>query len=216
MNYDELIESLQRTMEENSSEFQAELPLLVVRAQNYLQRRLDPPDIVTYVTVTGAASSRELALPSDLLVLKGVDVLVSSEQRPLLQQTAEWLTTYWPVVTSVGTPKYYAAKDNNSILLAPTLTSAFPFVVKYVSKVPLLSTSVSSNWFTENAENAFFFTAMMYANYWAKNPEMATAWKAQADEELTALNNEARRARRQDAADRTSGSPENNIQEGAR
>lgn len=41
-------------------------------------------------------------------------------------------------------------------------------------------------------------------------------WKQQADEELTALNNEFRRARRQDASDRTSGAPENNIAEGAR
>lgn len=215
MNYDALVSSLQLQMEEDSAEFLAELPNIVSRAQNYLQRRLDPPAIFTYTTVSCSAANPLLSLPADLLVLKSLE-LTRGERQPLLQQTNEWLSVYWPVATSVGTPKYYAARDNSTVKLAPTPVSDAPIEVEYVAREPILSTSTSTNWFSEQADNAFVLAAMMYCNLWAKNPEGANMWKQQADEELTALNNEFRRARRQDASDRTSGAPENNIAEGAR
>jgi hypothetical protein len=215
MNYDALVSSLQLQMEEDSAEFLSELPQIVSRAQNYLQRRLDPPATFTYTTVSCSASNPLLSLPSDLLVLKNLE-LVRDERRPLLQQNNEWLSVYWPVATSVGTPKYYAARDNSTVMLAPTPVSNAPVLVEYVAREPILSTSTSTNWFSQQADNAFVLAAMMYSNLWAKNAELAQVWKQQTDEELTALNNEFRRARRQDASDRTSGTPENNIAEGAR
>lgn len=215
MTYDQLIASLQLQMEENSEEFLEELPQIVSRAQNYLQRRLDPPAIFTYTTVSCSVSNPLLSLPSDLLVLKNLE-LTRGERRPLIQQTNEWLSVYWPIATSVDTPKYYAARDNSTVMLAPTPVSNAPVLVEYVAREPILSTSTSTNWFSEQADNAFQLAAMMYSSLWAKNAELAAVWKAQADEELTALNNEFRRSRRQDAADRTTGAPENNIAEGAR
>jgi len=57
---------------------------------------------------------------------------------------------------------------------------------------------------------------MMYANMWTKNPNATNIWKGAADEELSVLNNTARRARRSDDTDRSGGSPENNLAEGSR
>lgn len=203
-------------MEEDSDEFVSALPSIIERAQGYIQRRVDPIAILRFTEVSVSASSRTVALPSDILVLKSVQYAVSGVATNLVQQTNEYLTTYWPIYTSVGTPKYYAAKDNTAIFLAPTPASNATAAFEYVPKVSILSSAIPTNWFSENAESAFFAAAMMYSHAWTKNAAGTQTWKGLTDEELAAINNEARRARRSDTSDRSQGTPENNIAEGQR
>ena len=212
--YDSLVADVIANMEEDSDEFLAALPSIIQRAQEYIQRRSDPVEILKSAVVT--AVSRETILPADVLVVKSVVAEVSSQSTPLLQQTNEFLTAYWPAYTSVGVPKYYAAKDNVSIFLAPTPTGATPLTVEYVAKLPILSSAATTNWFSQNMSSAFFMSAMMFANLWTKNSSGYAVWKALTDEELGAINNTARRARRDDSSDRNSGAPENNLAAGAR
>jgi len=214
--YSTLVTDIIANMEEDSTEFTSALPSIIERAQGYLQRRSDPINILRYSVVSVSASSRTVNLPSDVLVLKNVQLSTSGGHITLLQQTNEYLTAYWPIYTSVGTPKYYAAKDNLQIFLAPTPVSAALATIEYVAKVTVLTSALPSNWFSDNADSAFFAACMMYANMWAKNSSALQFWKGLADEELAAINNEARRSRRSDAVDRSGGTPENNIGEGVR
>ena len=209
--YDSLTADIVANMEEDSSEFLAALPTIVVRAQDYLQRRIDTPNILRMADVTVSASTRTIDLPSDLLVLKAVQLSTNVGTLNLIQQTNEYLTSYWPVYTSVGTPKYYAAKDNLQIFVAPTPEVNSSALVEYVPRVTVLTSAQPSNWFSDNAEAAFFAACMMFANAWTKNPGAVQLWKGQTDEELAVLNNEARRSRRSDISDRNAGPPENNL-----
>lgn len=212
--YPSLVIDLIDNMEEDSAEFRAALPNIIGRAQEYIQRRIDPLQILRFATVSTSAGSRELALPSDLLVLKSLTAEVSGEWRPLYQQTNEYLTAYWPVYTSVDTPKYYAPKDNTAVFLAPTPANNAAAQIEYVPRVTVLSSALPSNWFSQNTGTALFNAAMMYSNMWTKNASAVPLWKTATDEELAIINNEARRGRRSDSSDRTSGAPENNIAEG--
>lgn len=198
-------------MEEDSDEFVSALPTIVQRAQAYLQRRVDSVNILRTATVSVSAGTRALTLPTDLLVLKSIQVSLAAGWTNLLQQTNEYLTAYWPVYTSVGQPKYYAPVDNTQVLLAPTPASATAAHVEYVAKVTVLTSAAPTNWFSENADAAFFAATMMYANLWTKNSAAVDRWKAVADEELFTLNNEARRARRSDDVNRSGGPAENNL-----
>lgn len=198
-------------MEEDSDEFTSAIPSIIERAQGYLQRRIDPLEIIYYADVSVSASTRTLSLPSDLRILRSIEVCVSGGWRQLYQQTGEYLTVYWPDFTQVGEPKYYAPKNNSEILLAPTPVSAVAARLEYIAKVTVLTSAQQTNWFSENLGEAFFAAAMMYANMWTKNKESTLIWKNLADEELTVVNNEAKRTRRNDAVDRSGGTPENTI-----
>lgn len=209
--YSTLADDIVATMEENSAEFLAALPTIISRAQAYLQRRIDPVNIIRFVEVSVSASTRTLQLPSDLLVLKSVQTCTSTGWGNLIQQTNEYLTAYWPDWTSCAPSKYYAAKDNTQIFLAPTPPTGGLAHLEYIPKVTVLSSAAPTNWFSQNAEAALFNACMFYANLWSKNSAAADRWKAAADEELFAINNEARRARRSDTSDRSQGPPENNI-----
>lgn len=214
--YTTLFNDVVANMEEDSAEFASALPSIIERAQSYLQRRVDPIAIIRYSDVPVLASNRILTLPPNVLVLKSIQLVVGGVASNLVQQTNEYLTAYWPDYNLVAKPKYYAAKDNAEVFLAPTPDNNGSATIEYIPKVSILSSSTPSNWFSQNAEVAFFSAAMMYANAWTKNASAIDVWKAQADEELAVLNNEARRARRSDTSDRTQGTPENNIGDGQR
>jgi hypothetical protein len=214
--YTTLFNDVVANMEEDSAEFVSALPSIIERAQSYLQRRVDPIAIIRYSDVTVSASNRLLTLPSDVLVLKSLQLTVDGMASNLVQQTNEYLTAYWPNYTSVSRPKYFAAKDNAEVFLAPTPDVNGTATIEYIPKVTILSSAAPANWFSQNAEVAFFSAAMMYSNAWTKNAEAINTWKAQTDEELAVLNNEARRSRRSDTSDRTQGTPENNIGDGQR
>lgn len=209
--YSELVAAIQANMEEDSAEFLAELPKIIERAQSHLQRRLDPININRFTEVSVSASTRTLNLPSDLLVLKSIQVCASGGWTNLLQQNNEFLTAYWPDYTSCAPSKYYAPKDNLTVYLAPTPASHGLALVEYIPRVTILSSTAPTNWFSQNADTALFNAAMLYANMWAKNGGAVTTWKSLLDEELQVLNIEAARARRSDTVNRQDGSPENTL-----
>ena len=209
--YSTLISDIQANMEEDSAEFVSALPAIVERAQSHLQRRLDPVNIITFTEVSVSASTRTLSLPSNLLVLKSIQVCATGGWNTLFEQNNEFLTAYWPDYTSCAPTKYYAPKDNATIFLAPTPPSNSTALIEYIPRVTVLSSAYPSNYFSQNADSAFFAAAMMYANAWTKNANAVQLWKNLTDEELAVLNIEYMRARRSDTSNRNQGSPENTI-----
>lgn len=209
--YTTLTNDIIANMEEDSAEFVSALPSIIERAQNHLQRRLDPVNIIRFTEISVSASNRTLALPSDLLVLKSIQVCATGGWNNLLEQNNEFLTAYWPDYTSCAPAKYYAPKDNASIFLAPTPPTNVAALVEYIPRVTILSSAFPTNYFSERADTAFFAAAMLYANAWTKNAGGTAIWKRILDEELAVLNNESSRARRSDTSNRYDGSPENTI-----
>jgi hypothetical protein len=209
--YSTLVADIQANMEEDSAEFVSALPSIIERAQSYLQRRLDPINTFRFTTVSVSASTRTLALPADLLVLKSIQVCATGGWSTLIEQNNEFLTAYWPDYTSCAPTKYYAPKDNATIFLAPTPPSNASALIEYIPQVTILSSAFPTNYFSERADSAFFAAAMMYANAWTKNANAVTIWKGIADEELAVLNIEYTRARRSDTSNRNLGSPENTL-----
>ena len=209
--YSTLTNDIIANMEEDSEEFVSALPSIIERAQLHLQRRLDPVNIIRFTEVSVSASSRTLSLPSDLLVLKSIQVCATGGWTNLLEQNNEFLTAYWPHYTSCAPTKYYAPKDNATLYLAPTPPSNATALIEYIPRVTVLSSAYPSNYFSERTEAAFFAAGMMFANAWTKNAAAVQIWKSILDEELTALNVESTRARRSDTSDRYNGTPENTL-----
>lgn len=213
--YDTLAQDIKSTLEEDSAEFDAALPLVIAKAQSYVQRKVDAAQFIRFEDLTLTAGVRTLDLPSDTLILKSIRVEGDDGWVELIQQTNEFLTVVWPVFTSTGAPTYYASRSNTGIFIAPTPSANAAANIEYIARVTTLSSTAPSNWISENLGTALFAAGMYYANLWAKNQSAAQMWKSNADEELLAANNEARRVRRSDSVDRNEGSPENNIQQGA-
>ena len=139
--YSTLVADVQANMEEDSAEFVSALPSIIERAQGYLQRRLDPINTFRFTEISVSASTRTLALPSDLLVLKSIQVCATGGWTTLLEQNNEFLTAYWPDYTSCAPTKYYAPKDNATIFLAPTPPTNSTALIEYIPQVTILSSA---------------------------------------------------------------------------
>lgn len=213
--YSTLSSDIQNTLEENSTEFLDALPGIITRGQAYIQNRLDGPSLVKHAEILLSQGEYEIPLPADCQIIKSVQLNTAGVITPLMLQTNEYLGVYWPTRGTAGTPKYYAPKDETTIYIAPAATAAQLLMIEYVAKIATLTSAEPTNWFATNAETALFNSCMMFANRWAKNMQATTVWKSLTDEEIAALNNVARRNRRDDSYDRTQGSPENNLMDGA-
>ena len=211
-NYSYLKTDIINTIENDSTEFENQIPYLIEKAEDRLVKELDDPGLDNFATFTFTASNPTVSLPADTLVVRNVNFTtsVSTTSTPpnskisLLQRTYEYALDYWaPVSASTGVPKYYARKTNTAIYVVPTPTSALSGEVQYTRRPLALSsatgTSVTtSNYFSEFCYNALFSACMIEATFFIKDFQILPTWEAKYKNSIDGLRNQARRMRQDD------------------
>ena len=113
-NYSYLKTDIINTIENDSTEFENQIPYLIEKAEDRLVKELDDPGLDNFATFTFTASNPTVSLPADTLVVRNVNFTtsVSTTATPpnsrvsLLQRTYEYALDYWaPVSASTGVPK---------------------------------------------------------------------------------------------------------------
>ena len=95
------------------------IPKMVNRAEERLTKDLDDYGLVTYTSVAVSAGNNKVTLPSGTRIVKNVNITSDGSKINLLQRTDEFINDYWPVSASTSEPKYYARRNNTTILIAP-------------------------------------------------------------------------------------------------
>ena len=82
------------------------------------------------------------------------------------------MNEYKPNRTSsgAGTPKYYAVYDYDTHMLAPTPNAALTVELAYTYKPPVLSSTTTSNWMSQNAPNVLLYGCVLEALGYLKGP----------------------------------------------
>ena len=205
-NYSFLKTDIINTAENDSTEFSEQIPKLVEKAEDRLVKELDDPGLDNFASFTFTASSPTVSLPVDSLVVRNVSFTTSTSSliTPLLQRTYEYAIDYWPYASaSVGTPRYYARKNNTAIYIVPTPTSALTGEIQYTRRpIPLSSatgtSATTSNYFSEFTYNALFNACMVEASKFTKSWDIVQVWESSYTNSVDALRNQARRMRQDD------------------
>tara|TARA_R100000093_G_scaffold129_1_gene406 strand:+ start:51 stop:731 length:681 start_codon:yes stop_codon:yes gene_type:complete len=205
-NYSFLKTDLINTAENDSTEFANQIPKFVEKAEDRLVKELDDPGLDNFASFTFTASSPTVSLPVDSLVVRNVSFTTSTSSliTPLLQRTYEYAIDYWPYASaSVGTPRYYSRKNNTSIYIVPTPTSALTGEIQYTRRpIPLSSatgtSATTSNYFSEFTYNALFNACMVEASKFTKSWDIVQVWESSYTNSVDALRNQARRMRQDD------------------
>ena len=205
-NYSFLKTDLINTAENDSSEFADQIPKFVEKAEDRLVKELDDPGLDNFSSFSFTASNPTVSLPVDTLVIRNVNFKTSASSNitTLLQRTYEYAIDYWPYAsTSVGTPRYYARKNNTSIYIVPTPTSALSGEIQYTRRPLALSSATgtsatTSNYFSEFAYNALFNACMIEASKFTKSWDIVQVWESSYTNSVDALRNQARRMRQDD------------------
>jgi hypothetical protein len=205
-NYAFLKTDLINTAENDSTEFADQIPKFVEKAEDRLVKELDDPGLDNFASFSFTASNPTVSLPVDTLVIRNVNFKTSASSNitTLLQRTYEYAIDYWPYASaSVGTPRYYARKNNTSIYIVPTPASAVTGEIQYTRRpIPLSSatgtSATTSNYFSEFAYNALFNACMIESAKFTKSWTIVPAWEGSYNNSIDALRNQARRMRQDD------------------
>ena len=229
-NYSFLKTDIINTIENNSSEFEEQIPFIVEKAEDRLIKELDDPGLDNYSTFSFTASDPVVSLPADALVVRNVNYTTSvstaaisaNSKINLLQRTYEYAIDYFPYASaSTGTPRYYSRKTNTQIYIVPTPASAVSGEIQFTRRPLALAsatgTSVTtSNYFSEFCYNALFAACMVEATYFIKDFQTLPNWEGKYKNSIDALRNQSRRTRQDDmqSANNPSGGP-NPVLQGA-
>lgn len=192
MTYDSLLEDVVAYTERtNDTQLVAQLPRLVLLAENKLAAKLKTLGVQQVLNTTLSPSVATLAKPEFWRNTMSFTVqLASGRRKPLLLRSYEFCTQFWPTRTSTSEPRYYADYNYQNFLITPTPDSAYTIELVYFPRLTPLSDDAQVNWFTKHAPQALLAATVHEAHLWLKNTEKAAAWSAMRDEAIADLTKE--------------------------
>ena len=124
------------------------LDTIIKNAENRIYRESDSDDNRFYATSTLISGNRYVTIPSDLRIIRYVQLKDASGNQTYLQKrdTSFMSEFYNTPGTASGLPKYYGNWDANFWVVAPTPNSTFEITLAYIKQpTSLTDSSVSSS-----------------------------------------------------------------------
>ena len=197
-NYTTLTTEIVNTTENNAQEFLDQIPNIVNRAEERLTDELDDYGLVTYTSVAVSQGNNIVTLPTGTRIVKNFNVDINGAKTSILVKTDEYLRDYWDVSASTGEPKYYAHKDNTTIMIAPTPSSTSNGEVVHVTRPTTLTSASPDNYFTQFCYDALFNACMVESYIFMKNFQIVPLFEQRYQTSIQTVRNRARRFRRDD------------------
>ena len=141
--------------------------------EDKLRRTVDLTYYRRYDTATLTINNPFLPLPADWEATRYIQLIDGSNNRTfLIQKDISFMNEFAPNRTSTGagTPKYYAVYDDDTHMLAPTPNAALTVELAYTYKPPVLSSTTTSNWVSQNAPNVLLYGCILEALGYLKGP----------------------------------------------
>lgn len=212
-NYAYLKTDIINTTENDSAEFENQIPFLIEKAEIRLTKDLDDVGLTEFSSFSFTASNPVVSLPADTRIIRSVNykTSVSSNITTLLQRPYEYAIDYFPHASaSTGTPRYYSRKTQTAIYVVPTpastLTGEISYVRRPIGLASATGTSVTtSNYFSEFCYDALFYACMMEAARFNKSTEDLQLYQGDYVNAVEGLRNQARRSRQDNME--TAGNP---------
>ena len=151
------------------------LSTIIKNAENRIYREVDSDDNRFYATSTLAVGNRYVTIPSDLRIIRYVQLKDSSNKQTFLEKRdTSFMSEYYDTPsTANGLPKYYANWDANFWVVAPTPNATYEITLAYVKQpVSLTDTSVSGSgtYISNKYQDLLLYAALVEAYGYLKGP----------------------------------------------
>jgi|TARA_R100000093_G_C1926113_1_gene67225 hypothetical protein len=194
MNYSALVTQIKNFLEDDSTEFSNSIDAIIDQAEAIIFQRL--PNLPAFrSSATGSlvvgTSSYTIA---SARIIRNVAITVSSNVVNLNHRVDSYLKDYWPNASTTAQPIMYstdsASTSGTAITLAPTPDSTYSYEVEYAAPATGLSSSTTTTWLGDNAENVLLSACLYEASSFLKAPETVTLYKSQFDEAVQLMQQE--------------------------
>ena len=119
------------------------LNTIIKNAENRIYRESDSDDNRFYATSNLVTGSRYVTIPSDLRIIRYVQLKDGSNKQTFLEKRdTTFMAEYYDTPgTASGLPKYYANWDANFWVVAPTPDSTYEITLAYIKQPTSLTDS---------------------------------------------------------------------------
>jgi hypothetical protein len=178
--YTTLVQALQETAEDFSSEFASFIPVAVSNAERRLFREFDLVGKRVSATPAVTKGIKQVPKPPNFLVARSMFWVdpVSGRRAILKKKTPDYLNVFWPQDNQEEVPRYYAEVSDTQFVLAPTPSSTSAIYLEYEAIPSQLSSSNPTNIFTKHTPDLLFQASMVELNRFSRNPEMQNSHEA--------------------------------------
>jgi hypothetical protein len=175
MNYGQLKTLVSQYLESSETSFLANMPQFVINAEEEIMRQVQLQDLMQTSTAPVITGTPYVALPDDFLSPYSLFVTVAGKREALLSKDHSFISEYWPDPTVLGTPRYYALFDSNTMLLAPTPDTTYFLEMNYYYEPTSLTAEVAGDAATTGistyGENAILFGTILQGYIYLKGDQ---------------------------------------------
>ena len=121
-------------------------------------------------------------IPTDYLRTKAMSITVGGEPQPVFGRPLSKVVA----AGTLDTPCIYAPQGT-IFRFGPTPDATYAIELVYYASLPVISTSVATNWLSLNAPEIIQFGAIMEACLWLKDDNRAAVWEGRFSQTLNDL-----------------------------
>ena len=195
MNYTNLVTNIQNFLEDDGTELSASIPEIITQAENMIFARL--PNLPCYrrqITGNFVIGTKEYDVSGARMIRQIAVTKANSDVIYLKHRIDSYLRDYHPKTSTTSTPEMYSTKNATTsgqiITLAPTPSATLAYQVDFIAPVTGLSSSNTTTWLGDNAENVLLAAALYEVSTFLKAPETLQLYKAQFDEAIALFQQE--------------------------
>lgn len=183
--YAQLYAALQSWPEDDSSEYQADLPRIIALGETRLvvDLNLELFD-QTYSNIIVTGNQRLVTKPAATIATRKLGILVNGRYYPLLLRTRDWCDNYAPDATLLAQPKFYCEYSETQWEFVATPNQNMLAKAVVIERPAGLSSSNQNTWLGDNAGDLLFAACLMEAEHWIKADDRYGDIKAKYDELL--------------------------------
>lgn len=177
MTYAELVLLIQGYLENEETSFVANIPLFVRLTEEDIYRQVQLPFLRKLDTSkTMTVGSEELTVPSDHLATYAIYFYETGVniRTALINKEPDFMREIWPVPGETRVPRFYSQYDDTKIVMAPPPGKEYAVEWSYYYKPETLETA-STNWLSQNGENALLYGALMHGYIYMKGDQDVVA-----------------------------------------
>ena len=189
MNYATLVSNIQNFVEDDSTELTNSIDQIIDQAEEMVFQRLPSlPCFRQIRTNNFVIGEADVVIPSARMVRQFSVTDSSSNVFFLDHRIDSYLKDYHPNSSSTSTPEMYSTKvastSGVTLTVAPTPSATLAYEVDFIAPVTGLSSSNTTTWIGDNAENVLLSATLYEVSTFLKAKEMVKLYKAQFDEAI--------------------------------
>ena len=197
MNYSTLVSNIQNFLEDDSTELSNSIDQISQAEEMIFQRLPSLPCFKGIATGNLVIGTSEYTIPTARMI-RQVSVTDSSSNVVYLNHRLDsYVRDYWPNSSTTATPEMYSTNSSGVagtvVMLAPTPDATLAYRADYLAPETGLSSSNTTSWIGNNAENVLLSASLLEASAFLKAPETINLYKAQFDEAVQLFQQEMAR-----------------------